>query len=266
MFRKVFVLFLVATFMLPAFWSIVTSFKSMSEIYSYPPTIFPKKISFEGYLKIFRNYDFITYLKNTLFVATVATLITVLICVMTGYGLAKGNFPGKQLLTDMMLTTLFITAEIMMVPLFIIIKKLNLVNNLWGLIVPAVYTPTGTFTAIQYMKDIPDELLESAKIDGANEWQIFWRIVVPLSKPLIAALAIFSFTWRWNDFILPLMVVNDSKLYTIQLALAGLQGQYDVPWNAVMAFSTLAILPPLIIFLAFQKLFMRGIMSGGLKY
>lgn len=266
MIRKIFIILLVVIFMLPVFWSVVSSFKSMSEIYNYPPTIFPSKISLDGYLRVFKDYNFITYLNNTLFVAVIATVITVLVCVMTGYGLAKGTFPGKQMLSNAMLTTLFITAQIMMVPLFIVIKKLELINSLWGLIIPAIYTPTGTFTAIQYMKDIPNELLESAKIDGANEWQIFWKIAMPLSKPLIAALAIFSFTWRWNDFILPLIVINDSKLYTIQLALSSLQGQYSIPWNAIMAFSTLAIIPTLIIFLLFQKLFMRGLMAGGLKY
>lgn len=266
MLRKIFIIILVTIFMLPVFWAVISSFKSMSEIYNYPPTVFPSKISFDGYLRVFKDYNFFTYLKNTLFVAGVATIITVLICVMTGYGLAKGTFPGRRVLNDAMLTTLFITAQIMMVPLFIVIKELKLINSLWGLIIPAVFTPTGTFTAIQYMKDIPNELLESAKIDGANEWQIFWRIVMPLSKPLIAALAIFSFTWRWNDFILPLIVINDSKLYTIQLALSSLQGQYNIPWNAIMAFSTLAIVPALIIFLLFQRLFMRGLMAGGLKY
>jgi alpha-1,4-digalacturonate transport system permease protein len=120
MLRKTFIIILVIIFMLPVFWSVISSFKSISEIYNYPPTVFPSKISFEGYLRVFKDYNFMTYLNNTLFVAVIATVITVLVCIMTGYGLAKGSFPGKQLLTNAMLTTLFITAQIMMVPLFIV--------------------------------------------------------------------------------------------------------------------------------------------------
>lgn len=254
-------------YMLPVYYSIASSFKTLQEVYAYPPTIFPSSPTIQGYREAIQNQDLITYLRNTLFVSLVATMITTLICIMAGYGLAKGTFLGKLTLNRLVVMTLFVSAQVIMVPLFVIIKRLGLINNLWGLILPAVYTPTGMFTAIQYMKDIPDEMIESAKIDGANEWQIFWKIIMPLSQPLIAALAIFSFTWRWNDFVLPLLVVNRRSLYTLQLALAVIQGEYGgVPWNTILAFSTLTIIPTLIIFLLFQRFFMRGIMAGGLKY
>lgn len=265
--KWIFIVFMLVVFMLPVFYAVVSSFKPMSEIYSYPPTIFPKKPSLEGYINVIKEYDLLTYLRNTLFVATVATVITVLVSVMTGYGLAKGKFWGIRPINSMFTMTMFVSAQVIMVPLFVVIRSLGLINSLWGLIIPAVYTPTGMFMAVQYMKDIPDELLESAKIDGANEWQIFWRIVFPLSKPLVAALAIFSFTWRWNDFVLPLLVVNRRNLYTLQLALATIQEEYGgAEWNTILAFSTLTIIPTLIIFLLFQRLFMKGIMAGGLKY
>ena len=252
--------------MIPIFWTVVSSFKTLGEIYQYPPTIFPKDFSLEGYINIFKNMDFMRYLWNTLFVAIISTIFTVVLCLTIGYSLAKGSFKGRNLLSNTIMLTLFITAQITMVPLFVIIRRLGLMNSLWGLIIPAIFTPTGTFTAVQYMKDIPNEFLESAKVDGATEFQIFNRIVVPLSKPLIAALSIFSFTWRWNDFILPLIVINESKLYTIQLALSSLQGQYGVAWNEVLALAVLSIIPTLIIFLLFQNLFMKGLMGGGLKY
>ncbi|HAA81803.1 MAG: Binding-protein-dependent transport systems inner membrane component [Thermotoga sp. 47_83] len=265
--RKLFVIILSIFFMLPIFWSITSSFKGIGEIFSYPPTFFPKNPTFEGYIKVLKEHDFLLYLRNTLFVAVVATLLTVPVCLMTGYSLAKGTFRSRKFFNGLFAWTLFITAEVTMVPLFIVIRGLGLVNSIWGMIIPAVYTPTGTFAAVQYMRDIPNELLESAKIDGANEWQIFWRIVVPLSKPLMATLSIFSFTWRWNDFVLPLIVVNKKSLFTLQLALASIQeelGPYD--WTAVLAFSNLTVIPTLIIFLLFQRWFMRGIMTGGLKY
>lgn len=262
-----FLIVMLIFYMLPIYYAVISSFKSINEIYSYPPTLFPKKPTLQGYVEAIRGQDLLTYLKNTLFVAVVATVLTVITTVMAGYGLAKGEFFGRIFLNRLVVLTLFVSAQVIMVPLFVIIRRLGLINNLWGLILPAVYTPTATFTAIQYMKEIPNELLESAKIDGANEWQIFWRIVWPLSKPLVAALTIFSFTWRWNDFVLPLLVVNRRSLYTLQLALAVIQGEYGgIPWNTILAFSTLTIIPTLIIFLLFQRFFMRGIMAGGLKY
>jgi alpha-1,4-digalacturonate transport system permease protein len=257
---------LVIIFLIPIIWTILSSFKTMGELYSFPPTLFPQKFSFNGYLSVFKELNFLGVVGNTLFVASIATIITVFLCITGGYALAKGTFRGKNGIANLMLMTLFITAQVTMVPLFVIIKDLGLLNSLWGLIIPAVFTPTGMFTSIQYMKGIPDEFIESAKIDGANEWQIFSKIVVPLSAPLIAALSIFSFTWRWNDFILPLITINSSKLYTIQLALGSFQGQYEVSWNSILALSVLSMIPPLIIFLAFQKFFMQGLTSGGLKY
>ncbi|HBT39373.1 MAG: Binding-protein-dependent transport systems inner membrane component [Thermotoga sp. 50_1627] len=265
--KLIFLIVMLLLYMLPVYYSIASSFKGLKEIYSYPPTVFPQNPSLQGYIEALRKQDMLTYLRNTLFVAVVATIITVMTSVMGGYGLAKGTFIGKITLNRLVVMTLFITAQVIMVPLFVIIRRLGLINNLWGLILPAVYTPTGMFTAIQYMRDIPDEFLESAKVDGASEWAIFWKIVFPLSKPLIAALSIFSFTWRWNDFVLPLLVVNKRSLYTLQLALAVIQGEFGgTPWNTILAFSTLTIIPTLVIFLLFQRFFMRGITAGGLKY
>jgi alpha-1,4-digalacturonate transport system permease protein len=264
--RKIVVIILAIVFMIPVYWTVASSFKTMGEIYQYPPTFFPQNFSLEGYINIFKNMDIMRYLGNTLFVAIVSTFFTVFLCLTIGYSIAKGSFKGRTFLSNLIMVTLFITAEVTMVPLFIIIKRLGLMDSLWGLIIPAVFTPTGTFTAVQYMKDIPNEFLESAKVDGATEFQIFTKIIVPLSKPLIAALSIFSFTWRWNDFILPLIVINRSELYTIQLALSSLQGQYGVAWNEILALTVLSIIPTLIIFLLFQNLFMKGLTAGGLKY
>jgi len=265
-YTQIIAIILAIIFLVPIIWTVLSSFKTMGELYSFPPTLFPQKFSFNGYINTFKELNFLGIVGNTLFVASVATIITVFLCITGGYALAKGTFWGKSGITNLMLMTLFITAQVTMVPLFIIIKDLGLLNSLWGLIIPAVFTPTGMFVSMQYMKGVPDEFIESAKIDGASEWQIFSKIVIPLSAPLIAALSIFSFTWRWNDFVLPLIVINSNKFYTVQLALGSFQGQYDVSWNSILALSVLSLIPPLIIFLAFQKFFMQGLMSGGLKY
>ena len=266
LYAKMAAIILIIAFLVPIIWTILSSFKTMGELYSFPPTVFPKKFSLNGYINIFKEIDLIRIVGNTLFVAAVATAITVFICITGGYALAKGTFRGRTTIANLMLMTLFTTTQVTMVPLFVVIKDLGLFNSLWGLIIPAVFTPTGMFTSVQYMKGIPDEFIESAKIDGASEWQIFLKIVVPLSMPLIATLSIFSFTWRWNDFILPLITVNSTKFYTVQLALGSFQGQYEVSWNSILALSVLSMIPPLVIFILFQKFFMQGLTSGGLKY
>ncbi|MEM3860140.1 MAG: carbohydrate ABC transporter permease [Candidatus Micrarchaeaceae archaeon] len=263
---KVITILMAVIFMIPIFYAISSSFKTNSEIYSYPPTILPKVFSVQGYQYIFQSLNFVRVLYNTLFVSIIATVITVIISIMAGYAIAKGNFKGKKLISNLMIMMVFVSIGVTLVPVFIIVKEMNLLNNLWGIIIPTVFTPTGTFIAIQYMKGIPDEFIESAKIDGATEWQIFSRIIFPLSFPLAAVLTIFSFTWRWGDFVLPLIVISSSNLYTMQLGLATTQGQYLISWNAIMAYSLLSIAAPLILFLIFQKLFMRGITAGGLKF
>ncbi|MEM3714721.1 MAG: carbohydrate ABC transporter permease [Nitrososphaeria archaeon] len=263
---KVITILMAVIFMIPIFYAISSSFKTNSEIYSYPPTILPKVFSVQGYQYIFQSLNFVRVLYNTLFVSIIATVITVIISIMAGYAIAKGNFKGKKLISNLMIMMVFVSIGVTLVPVFIIVKEMNLLNNLWGIIIPTVFTPTGTFIAIQYMKGISDEFIESAKIDGATEWQIFSRIIFPLSFPLAAVLTIFSFTWRWGDFVLPLIVISSSNLYTMQLGLATTQGQYLISWNAIMAYSLLSIAAPLILFLIFQKLFMRGITAGGLKF
>ncbi len=263
---RIFTLILAFIFISPIIWVVMASFKTTAQLETYPPSIFTWPPVISGYINIFTSMNFSGIIGNTLFVATISTIITVFICLAGGYALSKGVFRGKDTLALLMIMTLFVGAQVIMVPLFFVIKDLHLLNSLWGLIIPAVFTPTGTFVSLQYMKSIPNELLESANIDGANEWQIFTRIIIPLSTPLIAVLSIFSFTWRWNDFILPLIVINNTKNYTIQMALGMYQGQYNISWDSIMAISTISLIVPIIIFLIFQKAFVRGLMAGGIKY
>ncbi len=263
---NIFTFILAIVFILPIIWVVMASFKTTPQLETYPPSIFTWPPAFSGYVSIFTDMNFTRVIGNTLFVAVVSTLITIIICLAGGYALSKGLFRGKDTLALFMIMTLFVGAQVIMVPLFFVIRNLYLLNSLWGLIIPAVFTPTGTFVSLQYMKGIPDEFLESAKIDGANEWQIFSRIIVPLSTPLIAVLSIFSFTWRWNDFILPLIVINNTDNYTIQMSLGMYQGQYNISWDSIMAISAISLIVPIIIFLVFQKAFVKGLMAGGVKY
>ena len=190
--NKIISLILAFVFLLPIFYALSTSFKTYGEVYTYPITVLPRVFSVEGYSYVFQNLNFLKIIYNTLYVSTFATIITVMITMMAGYAIAKGLFKYRKLIGNLMIMTTFIPIGITLVGVFIIVKNMNLLNNLWGLILPMVFSPTGTFIAVQYMHSIPDEIIESAKIDGANEWQIFSKIIFPLSYPLLATLTIFS--------------------------------------------------------------------------
>ncbi len=263
--NKIISLILAFVFLLPIFYALSTSFKTYGEVYTYPITVLPRVFSVEGYSYVFQNLNFLKIIYNTLYVSTFATIITVMITMMAGYAIAKGLFKYRKLIGNLMIMTTFIPIGITLVGVFIIVKNMNLLNNLWGLILPMVFSPTGTFIAVQYMHSIPDEIIESAKIDGANEWQIFSKIIFPLSYPLLATLTIFSFTWRWGDFVLPLVTINQGNLYTVQLGLSYVEGNFLLSWNTIMAYALLSLALPLILFFLFQKLFMAGITAGSVK-
>jgi alpha-1,4-digalacturonate transport system permease protein len=164
-----------------------------------------------------------------------------------------------------MIATLMIPLQVIMIPIFLLEKNLGLLNTLWGIIIPPAATPTGVFLTRQYMMTIPNSLIESARIDGGGEWFIFARIILPLAKPIVATLAIFSFMWRWNDFLWPFIVISRQKKYTIQLALSNFVGQYDVDWSSLLSMTVIAIIPMVLVFLFFQKYFIKGLTAGGVK-
>ncbi|MBZ4647499.1 MAG: transporter permease, partial [Clostridia bacterium] len=181
------------------------------------------------------------------------------------YTFAKHKFKGRKILFILVVSTLMIPMQIIMVPNFIIVSTLGWLNTYTGLVVPRAAEAFGLFLSKQFMEDIPYELIEAARIDGESEFRIFIKIILPNCKPLIAVLAIFTFMWRWNDFIWPLIITSKKEMYTVQLGMSTLVGQFYVEWNSLMAIALLSILPMLIIFLIFQKFFVQGIATSGLK-
>lgn len=252
-------------FILPIVWIIICSFKDSSELYKWPPTIIPNKITFMNYIMAFKKGNFGLFFYNSAFVAIVATIITVIINTMAGFALAKYKFKGNMFLLIAFISTLMIPLEVIMIPIFSVVKHMGLYNNIWGLIIPSAATPTGLFIMRQYLLSVPDELMEAARIDGCSEWHIFWKIIMPIAKPAMAVLAIFSFMWRWNDFLWPLIVISDPKKYTIQLAISNFMGEFNVDWNSLLAMSVLSMIPVLIIFAIFQKQFVQGMVTSGMK-
>ena len=259
----VFMMFILMLF--PVFWIASSSFKGTSELFSYPPTMLPKNFTVENYTKAFKAGNFGVYFMNTVFVTVTSTIITVIINTMAGYSFAKYKFKGRDIIFVAFLCTTMIPTTLIMNPTFTVINKMGLYDSLWGIIIPPAATPTGIFLMRQYFLSMPDSLIESARIDGASEWAIFFRIILPLAKPVIAILTIFSFMWRWNDFIWPLLVISTPKKYTLQLAISNFAGENNVDWSSLLAISVVSMIPVLIIFLIFQKHIINGMMTSGMK-
>ncbi len=257
--------FLCFLFLMPIIWVIGSSFKSGGELFSWPPSLFGKNPSWDNYIKALQEGDFTRYFLNTVFVSIMATVLTVIVNVMSGYAFAKYRFKGQTILFGIVLATLMVPLEVIMIPIFKVIVATNLYNNLWGLIIPAVASPTAVFLVKQYYVGIPDAYMEAARIDGASETNIFLRIMLPLAKPVISVLCIFSFMWRWNDYLWPKLVINSKTKYTIQLALANFSGEYSVDWNTLLAMSVISMIPVIIVFVSLQKYIIGGMTAGGVK-
>ncbi len=220
---------------------------------------------FSNYTEAVQRFPFLTYLGNSVIVTVVATIITLLINSMAAFGLSKYEFRGRDAVFLLIISTLMVPVSVILIPAFLVIAQVGLTNNLLGVIIPGAATPTGVFLLRQYMLTIPDELLESARIDGASEWRIYWQIILPLAAPALAVLTIFSVMWRWNDFLWPLIVLSRSELFTLQVGLNSFQGELNVQWNYILAMTVLTLLPITIVFAFLQRHITSGIATTGMK-
>lgn len=221
--------------------------------------------AFSNYTEPLRQFDFLRYLRNSLFVTVVATLITLLINSMAAYALSIYQFPGRNVAMVGIISTLMIPITIILVPVYLVITWFGLVNNLWAVILPGAATPTGVFLLRQYMLTLPRDLIEAARMDKASEWQIYARIVLPLSLPALAVLAIFSVMWRWNEFLWPLAVLSKSESYTLQIGLNAFQGELQTQWNYLLAMTVVTMLPITLVFVFLQRFIVAGIANTGVK-
>jgi alpha-1,4-digalacturonate transport system permease protein len=249
----------------PITWFVLSSFKDITDLSARPPKIFPSQWAFENYTEAFKMYNYSRYFMNSVFVTTVATILTLLINSMAAFAFSKYNFRGRDGLFVLTLAMIMIPLQVILIPIYLVVANLGLVNTYWGMIIPAAATPTGVFILRQYMLTIPDELIEAARIDGAGEFRIFARIVLPLCRPALAVVAIFSILWRWNDFLWPLLIAQKEELYTLPVALALLNGQLVVPYNIVLAMSVMSILPVFFMFIFMQRQIIQGIAQTGVK-
>jgi alpha-1,4-digalacturonate transport system permease protein len=221
--------------------------------------------AFDNYTGAVTQFPFFTYLSNSLIVTIGATMLTLLCNSMAAFGLSKYRFRGRNALFLVMLSTLLVPVSVILIPAFLVVSQLGLTNTLLGLIIPGAATPTGVFLLRQYMLTIPDELLDAARVDGASEWRIYWQIVLPLARPALAVLAIFSFMWRWNDFLWPLIVTSRTELFTLPVGLNAFQGDLTTQWNFILAMTVLTMLPVTVVFALLQRFITSGIATTGIK-
>lgn len=249
----------------PLFWMLSASFMPTGEAATFPPRLLPSRPTLDHYRDLFTRLDFGRVFLNSTIVATLSTLISLLFNSMAGYAFAKLRFRGREALFRVLLAALVLPAQVGMLPLFLMLKGMGLVNTYWGVVIPMMASVFGIFLMRQFMLSIPNELLEAARVDGASEWTIYRSIVLPLSLPVLVTLAIFTFMSSWNDFMWPLIVLTDNDRYTLPVSIANLVGEHVQDIELMMASSVVTVLPVLLLFLFLQRYYVAGIMVGSVK-
>ena len=255
---------LAALFLFPILWIIFSSFKAGEELFELPVRLIPRQFSLANYVEALRYGDFFRYSLNSLFIAVVATGVTLVTNALAGYSLAKLKFTGRHFFFLLLMSAAMVPGESILYGLLEVVINIGLYDNYLALILASAATPTGVFMLRQFFVYIPNEYLEAARMEGLGEFRIFW-ILLPLAKSVLATLAIFSFMWRWNDLIFPLMVIASPHKYTVQIGIANLIGEYRVDWHRLIASSTLSMIPMIIIFFLFQRYLMNYNLDSGIK-
>ncbi len=254
------------TMILPFLWMVITSLKEDAQVFSWPPSWIPNPVKLQNYVDAWHVASFGRYFINSGIVALTVTFGGLFLNSMAGYAFAKFRFPGRNILFVYVLATMMVPIYATMVPVFILLKTIRSLDSYQGLILPFLATGFGIFLMRQFFQTIPTDLIEAARIDGCSEFRTFMQIVLPISKPPLATLGIFTFMYSWNNFIWPLIVVKSNEMRTVPLAIAALsQGLFVMSWPILMAGASFAITPVLVVFLLFQRFFVRGIALTGLK-
>lgn len=250
---------------MPVIWMLSTAFKPLNQVFAIPIQWIPREFHVENFLLPFQQRPFLRYFINSGIVAVTVTVINLFFSSLAAFGLSKYNFPGRKIIFILILSVMMLPIEVRVVPLFLLVRSLGLVDTYLGLIVPASITAFGVFIMHQYFVTLPTEYIEAGRIDGLSEFGIFSRIVLPLSKPALSALTIFVFMDSWNDYFWPLVAISTDSIRTLPLGLAMFENIYFTQYNQVMAVSLLVTLPVLILFLIMQKRFIEGMVMSGLK-
>ena len=249
----------------PLLWMVSASLMPTGAANTAPPPLLPSRVTFEHYIELFTHLDLTRPFLNSLLVSVVGTLLTLLTSSAAGYAFAKLRFPGREGLFRLLLAAMLVPAQVGMLPLFLMLKSLGLVNTYAGVLVPWLASVFGIFLVRQYALAIPDDLLDSARLDGATEARVFGSVVLPNLAPVLATLAVFVFMSSWNDFLWPLVIMSDERHYTLPVALASLVGEHVQDTELMMAGAVVTVLPVLFVFIVLQRWYIRGVMAGSVK-
>ncbi len=249
----------------PFIWMLSSSFKPADEIFTNPPVLISSNFSLDNYREVFEQAPFERYMLNSFIVSTTVTVVALLLHAMAGYALARLEFPGRRLLFVLIISTLMIPFYTIMIPLALLVRELGWINTYWALIVPAIPHAFGIFWFRQFFLGIPGELEDAARIDGASRIGVFFRIALPLARPVAAAMAVFFFLANWDAFLWPLIATNRTEMRVVQVGIQSFTGEHGNAWEQIMAASVIAILPTLILFFALQRFIVQSVKMSGLK-
>ena len=252
-------------FMMPFFLMLSSAFKPYAEILRIPPTLFPQNPTVDAFVTVVQDAPFFTWFGNSVIVSLSVTGLVLMTSSLAGYIFAKFDFPGRQVIFVILLTTMMVPFPVLLIPTYLVVNELGLINSLWALIVPGMASAFGIFLMRQFIQGLPTDLIEAARLDGASEWAIYARIVVPLARPPMAALGIFTFLASWNDYLWPLIVINEIEKSTLPLALTFFNNQYVQRYDLIMAAASLSVIPVIIVFLLFQRQIVNALVLAGMK-
>lgn len=261
----IFLLFIAVLTLVPFVWMISASFMFDGHASTFPPRFIPDQFTLIQYQRLFERLSIARNFTNSLILSILVTIISLTLNSMAGYAFAKFKFKGKDKLFNLLLSSMIIPAQVTMLPLFLMLKWMGFINSYMAIIIPGLANIFGIFLIRQYCFSIPDSLIEAARLDGANDFLIYRKIILPLLTPVLATLAIFTFLGTWNDFLWPLIVMTDDSMYTLPVALANLMLEHTKDPELMMAGSVVTTLPVIIVFLALQKYYLKGIMMGSVK-
>jgi len=250
---------------LPFFWMVITAFKNEADVFSLPPKFYPTVYDFRNFVRAFQIVPIARYLVNTLFVAGSVTLLQLVFNTFAAYGLARINFKGRNLIFLLIVGTLMVPPEVTLVPLYVLVRKMGMLNSFKALIVPFMSSAFGVFLLRQFFLTIPKELEDAARIDGCGRLRILWNVILPLSKPALWTMALYTFLAHWNSYMWPLVAINNDQKQIIQVGISKFASMWETEWTLQMASSTVAIVPIIIFFFFVQKQFIEGISISGMK-
>lgn len=251
--------------MIPFAWMLATSFKARGALMSIPIEWIPKEPTTAAYVKVFSKFPFFRTIGNSLFISVTYTVITLISASMAAFAFAKLRFPRADLLLKIFLATMMIPTQVTMIPLFVVMNKMALINTYGSVILPSVFRPFAIFLLVQQMRTIPNDYLDAASIDGASTFAVYFKVALPLCAPTLATLSITTFMEAWNDYLWPLLMLTDKAKMTLPIALSTLNGQYATEYNVLMAGSLISMIPIILIYIFAQKYFENGMMAGGIK-